>query len=98
MNRFKAKNALIEILCSINQPSEMDYFLKQILTHAEIDDLLDRIRIYQNLACTNTPQRECAKILNVSISKVTRGASNLRNGKSKNYWKSKFPWADLADK
>jgi TrpR family trp operon transcriptional repressor len=90
MNRSKAKSALIEILCGIDQPSEMDYLLKQILTAAEIDDLLDRVRIYQNLACTDTPQRECAKILDVSISKVTRGASNLRNAKSKDYWQSKF--------
>lgn len=41
MNRSKAKIALIEMLCSIDQPSEMDYLLKQILTAAEIDDLLD---------------------------------------------------------
>lgn len=90
MNRSKAKIALIEMLCSIDQPSEMDYLLKQILTAAEIDDLLDRVRIYQTLACTDTPQRECAKLLNVSISKITRGASNLRNAKSRDYWRSKF--------
>jgi len=78
------------MLRNIQDPHEMNFFLEQILTPAEINDLLDRIRIYQNLACAETPQRECAKTLNVSLSKVTRGASNLRNPKAKSYWKSKF--------
>ncbi len=90
MNRSKAKKALVNILCEIQNPNEMQFFLDQVLTVAEINDLLDRIRIYQNLSCTEAPQRECAKDLNVSISKVTRGASNLRNPKTKDYWKSKF--------
>mgnify|MGYP000157881832 CR=1 FL=1 len=90
MNQSKAKQALVDILCNIQDPNEMRFFLEQILTVAEIDDLLDRIRIYQNLACTEASQRECAKSLNVSISKVTRGASNLRNTKAKDFWKSKF--------
>jgi len=90
MNRNMAKQALVNMLCNIENAQEMRYFLEQILTTAEINDLLDRIRIYQNLACTEMPQRECAKSLKVSISKVTRGAANLRNPKAKNYWKSKF--------
>jgi TrpR family trp operon transcriptional repressor len=91
MNKSKARQILIAMLCTIQDPNEMQFFLEQILTVGEVNDLLDRIRIYQNLACTETPQRECAKLLNVSISKVTRGASNLRNPKAKAYWKSKFP-------
>jgi len=91
MTRNKAKQALISILCKIQNPDEMRFFLEQVLTAAEIDDLLDRVRIYQTLSCDETPQRECAKKLNVSLSKVTRGASNLRNLKMKDYWKSKFP-------
>ncbi len=90
MNRAKAKQLLAQMLCDINHLDEMRFFLEQILTPAEINDLLDRIRIYQQLACTEKPQRECAKSLNVSISKVTRGASNLRNPKAKGYWQSKF--------
>lgn len=90
MNRSTAKRALLELLCSTDNPNDMQFLLEQILTSAEINDLLDRVRIYQNLACTETPQRECAKSLNVSISKVTRGAANLQNPKAKKYWKSKF--------
>ena len=90
MNRKIAKQTLVDMLCSIKNAQEMRYFLEQILTTAEINDLVDRIRIYQNLACTEMPQRECAKSLKVSISKVTRGAANLRNPKAKSYWKSKF--------
>lgn len=92
MNRSKAKQTLVNMLCEIQNPSEMQFFLEQILTIGEINDLLDRVRIYQSLACTEAPQRECAKTLNVSISKVTRGASNLRNPRTKDYWKSKFSY------
>jgi TrpR family trp operon transcriptional repressor len=90
MNRSTAKHALLELLCSTDNLNDMQFLLEQILTSAEINDLLDRVRIYQNLTCTENPQRECAKLLNVSISKVTRGAANLRNPKAKKYWKSKF--------
>ncbi|WP_062308297.1 trp operon repressor [Polynucleobacter sinensis] len=90
MNRSKAKQTLIDMLCNIKNADEMRYFLEQILTAAEVNDLLDRIRIYQTLTCTEMPQRNTAKSLNVSISKVTRGASNLRDQKAKSYWKSKF--------
>jgi len=90
MNKTKASQALIKMLCDIENPNEMRFFLDQILTAGEINDLLDRIRIYHILSCTETPQRECAKSLNVSISKVTRGSANLRKPKSKEYWRSKF--------
>lgn len=90
MNKSKASQTLINMLCNIQNHDEMRYLLEQILTTGEISDLLDRIRIYQMLACTDTPQRECAKSLNVSISKVTRGSTNLRKPKSKEYWQSKF--------
>lgn len=94
MNKSKASQTLIKMLCNIQNPAEMRFFLEQILTSGEINDLIDRIRIYQILACTETPQRECAKSLNVSISKVTRGSSNLRKPKSREYWKSKFEKLD----
>jgi TrpR family trp operon transcriptional repressor len=90
MNRSKAKQALIDMLCNIKNPDEMRLILELILTDGEMNDLVDRIRIYQSLACTELSQRECAKSLDVSISKVTRGSSNLRNPKSKDYWRSKF--------
>lgn len=94
MNKSKASQTLINMLCNIKKPDEMRFFLEQTLTAGEINDLLDRIRIYQILACTETPQRECAKSLNVSISKVTRGSANLRKPKSKEYWISKFSQLD----
>lgn len=90
MNRSKASQTLINILCNIQNQNEMRFFLEQILTAGEINDLLDRIRIYQMLACTEVPQRECAKSLNVSISKVTRGSANLQKPKSREYWQLKF--------
>ncbi len=90
MNRTKAKSMLGSMLCDIQDKNEILFFLEQVLTTAEIDDVLDRLRIYQALSCTETPQRECAKKLNVSISKITRGAANLHNAKAKAYWQSKF--------
>jgi TrpR family transcriptional regulator, trp operon repressor len=90
VNKQKGKESLINLLCDINDKVEMQFFLNQILTKAEINDLIDRIRIYRALACMQLPQRECAKILNVSISKVTRGASNIHNHKHREYWRGKF--------
>lgn len=90
MNKSKASQTLINMLCKIQNQDEMRFFLEQILTTGEINDLVDRIRIYQMLACTEAPQRECAKSLNVSISKITRGSANLQKPKSKDYWRTKF--------
>jgi len=94
MNKSKASQTLLKMLCNIRDHDEMRFFLEQILTPGEINDLLDRIRIYQILSCTETPQRECAKSLNVSISKITRGSANLRKPKSKEYWQAKFEGID----
>jgi TrpR family trp operon transcriptional repressor len=90
MTRTKAKSMLGKMLADIQDKNEVLFFLGQVLTNAEINDVIDRVRIYQTLACTEIPQRECAKKLNVSISKVTRGAANLHNHKAKAYWQSKF--------
>jgi TrpR family transcriptional regulator, trp operon repressor len=90
VNKVKAKKVLVDMLCEIKTQDEMLFILEQVLTKAEIEDLVNRVRIYQELACTEITQRECAKILDVSISKVTRGASNLQNPKIKKYWQSKF--------
>ena len=90
VNKVKAKKALIDMLCDIKTQDEMLFIFEQVLTKAEIEDLVNRVRIYHKLACTEITQRECAKILDVSISKVTRGASNLQNPKIKKYWQNKF--------
>lgn len=54
--------------------------LDDLLTPAEVKDLEERIAIVQYLLM-GTPQREIAKKLHVSISKVSRGSLLLHTGK-----------------
>lgn len=54
-------------------------FLIDILSPAEIDDISDRIHIFRELLKNNT-QREVSAKLKVSIAKVTRAAHVIKYG------------------
>ena len=54
-------------------------FLIDILSPAEIDDISDRIHIFRELLKNNT-QREVSAKLKVSIAKVTRAAYVIKYG------------------
>ncbi len=54
-------------------------FLTDILSPGEIDDIFDRISIFEELL-KNKPQREVSGKLKVSIAKVTRAAHVLKYG------------------
>lgn len=75
----KHLNDLFDLLASIDSPQEAQTLLQDLLTPQEIDSLAERWQEVQLLAAGAT-QRDVAKILGISISKVTRGSRMLRYG------------------
>lgn len=69
---------LIDLLCRISDPKEMEAALDAILTPREADELENRLQIFRMLL-QGIPQREIATRLNAGIATVTRGAAALRN-------------------
>lgn len=71
---------LIDLLCHITDPREMEAALEAILTRKEAEELENRLQIFRMLL-QDIPQREIATRLNVGIATVTRGAAALRNSR-----------------
>lgn len=71
---------LVDILCQISDPREMESALEAILTRKEAEELENRLQIFRMLL-QDIPQREIASRLNVGIATVTRGAAALRNSR-----------------
>lgn len=71
---------LIDLLCHISDPREMEAVLEAILTRKEAEELENRLQIFRMLL-QDVPQREIATRLNVGIATVTRGAAALRNSR-----------------
>ena len=70
---------LYELLAMIETPQEAEKLMADLLTPQERDSLAERWQEVQMLSSGMT-QREVAKKLGVSISKVTRGAQVLKFG------------------
>lgn len=68
-----------QILLRANDEKDLVKVLEDLLTPGEVQDLAERILIVEALL-TGKPQREVAKKLGVSISKVTRGSQLLQYG------------------
>ena len=75
----KAYDELFELFCSIKTKKEAQDLLKDILTPQELDSVAERWQEIQLLAA-GRPQREIAKKLGISISKITRGSRMLQYG------------------
>jgi len=73
----KYTNEVVDSLTDIHDPVVMFAFLKDLLTPAELDDVVLRLQIIKMLRA-GTPQREIAKKLGISIAKVTRGSRALQ--------------------
>lgn len=84
MNR-KYKEDLLDAFLKIKKPALMDAFLRDILTPVEYRDIITRWQIVKELS-NNLPQREIARKLKVSISKITRGSRELSD-KHGGFWK-----------
>lgn len=70
---------LYALLASIDDASEAEMLLADLLTPQERETIAERWQLVQALASGMT-QREIAKKCNVSISKITRGSHELQYG------------------
>jgi len=93
---------LAEAISKIKTPQKAKELLNDILTPNEINDVVSRLQIIKLLK-QGFPQREIAKMLKISIAKVTHGSryiqehqnsfSFMKNNKntSKNWWQTSKP-------
>ncbi len=75
----KHKEELLELFSSINTHEEAEALLEDLLTPQEMASLAERWQLVKELAA-GTPQRDIAKKLKLSISKITRGSRVLQYG------------------
>lgn len=80
MGFVQAKKELLKVLAGIKDEKLMEDFLADLLTPAEIKDVVMRLQIVK-LLHQGLTQREVAKKLAVSISKVERGAREMLDKK-----------------
>lgn len=74
-------SGIIDILCRISNQAEMDRFLSEILTPAELHDLALRWELMNKLSQGDS-QRQIASELGISLCKITRGAKILKDMQS----------------
>jgi len=72
------KNELLALLNAQTNVKELDILLQGLLTRSEYEDIVLRVQLLKELQ-NGTPQRDIAKKLDVSISKVTRGSRALQD-------------------
>ncbi len=70
---------LYQLFSSIETEKEARMLLEDILTPQELASIAERWQLIRALA-SGMPQREIAKKLGVSISKITRGSRMLQEG------------------
>lgn len=70
---------LYALFSSVRTAAEAEKLLADILTPQELASVAERWQLIQELH-KGTPQRDIAKKLNVSISKITRGSRMLQFG------------------
>lgn len=73
-----ARHALATALVSISDAKEMETFLEELLTRAEICDVTLRWRLLELLA-QGVSQRKIAEDLQISLCKITRGSRILKS-------------------
>lgn len=75
----KHLSALYSLFSSVSSEKEAKMLLEDMLTPQELASLAERWQLIQELH-KGTPQRDIAKKLGVSISKITRGSRMLQYG------------------
>ena len=79
-SREEQLKAMAELFRTQKTPAELENFLDDLLTPAELQALLERWEIVHELLAGLT-QREVKERLKVSISKVSRGSRALQYGR-----------------
>lgn len=72
---------LAEALVSVGSAEEMECFLQEVLTDAELRDITLRWQLLE-LLVEGLPQRKIADTLQISLCKITRGSRILKKQKS----------------
>lgn len=76
----KSTRSVLEFITqNVRSPEELDAFFQDFLTPKEYQDVLDRIRICQELSTGATVLQVCKK-LNVASATVVRGNRVLKYG------------------
>lgn len=70
---------LYQLFAAVRSEEEAEMLLKDILTPQELDSIAERWQLIRALDA-GKPQRDIAKELNISISKITRGSRMLQYG------------------
>ena len=73
--------ALAEALASVQSAEEMERFLQEVLTDAELRDITLRWQLL-GLLVQGLPQRKIADTLQISLCKITRGSRILKKRES----------------
>lgn len=81
------RGKIADELLSKQTKADMDAFLEDILTPAEVETIEERLRIARALASGKT-QREVAEKEKASITTVSRAAKMLKYGRVKKGWLS----------
>jgi len=71
---------LIEYLLMIDSRTEMENFLRGLLTEKELEELPQRVQIVKMLK-KGTPQRAIAEELGIGVGTVTRGSTEIKKGR-----------------
>lgn len=72
---------LMQVLADISNVNDMCMLLKELMTESEINDLVKRWQLMNELTAGKT-QRAIASELGVSLCKITRGAKILKQKNS----------------
>jgi TrpR family trp operon transcriptional repressor len=74
-------SGIVDILCQLKDRADMERFLGEILTPAELHDLALRWELMHKLSKGDS-QRQIASELGISLCKITRGAKILKDVQS----------------
>ena len=72
-----ARRELARLLAAVRDPRDMERLFDDLLTRAELRDLILRWRLLKMLDA-GVPQREIAETLGISLCKITRGSRVLK--------------------
>jgi len=83
--------SLLAMIVNIRSEAEAQDFLANYFSYAELEKLVQRVGIFRMLKA-KIPQREIAAQLKVGIATVTRGAQQLKNDSTNNWWRDFRSW------
>jgi len=89
-NKAKVLRTIAEKINALDDPKEIENFLRAFFTPKECDTLCDRYLLIEMLI-SGHPQREISDKLGVSISQISRGSAELQFGVGREVFPKFFP-------